>query len=184
MIEIKSVTTYEMVIDLNKFHAWYKNRIFSVALTVAIAVVTLGWGTYITIYQQKIILGTTLILTGVLYLLSYPLLHPLMFHWTMDKIVRILVNRSGTFKENIHYFFELDNKNFNCTSVTGQEEEKFSTEWNGIVHIYETKKTFYIYKSNKEAYIIPKEDCLSNIGKLRELFTEVLGNKFKKIAKF
>ncbi len=140
---------------------------------IALTLSTLVLGSYIIFYQQET-LGTIFILAGFLFTFL------LIFPWMMDKIV----DRNRSFKENIHYFFELDNKNFNCTSTRGQEETKFTTEWNGIIKIYETKKNFYIYKSNREVYSILKEDCLSNIEKLRQLFTEVLGNKFKKFTQF
>ncbi len=170
MLEIQTDLTLELLRDFNKFQMWYKKRV--IVIVMILAFLFLG---ALNIYQEKIILGIIFIALG--------LLHPLITYWMMDKKLSKIVNRSEYFKEAVHQSFELDNKIYNYTLTRGEEEAKFNTEWDGIANIYETKKNFYIYLPNKQAHIILKEECLSNIEKLSELFTEVLGNKFKKVGK-
>ncbi|OEF98812.1 hypothetical protein BHF71_10825 [Vulcanibacillus modesticaldus] len=176
MVEARTRLDKHELLNLNKFHLFRKNVwLFLIPMFVFIVI-----GVLMIIFAEDNgdrIFGTIfLVVFGIGYpLISYIIMKLLVwFHLRSMKLVS---------NETLNYF-KIDNEIlFNRMEKTDMISI-FEVRWNLVYKAYETQTHFFIYISNMQAFIIPKNGIFNGTSdELREMLKNSIGKKFKQYSK-
>ncbi|PWW05233.1 YcxB-like protein [Paenibacillus cellulosilyticus] len=151
----------------NRFHLFRKNSI----ITMLPSVIFLAAGTAIFFSDRA---------EGITFWVLAVVFPFLLLGLTMLTARRHLkTNRMFASMKNVLYKFERNK--ITCETTSPKLKTTLETDWDNIYQAYESDDSFYIYISNMQAFIIPKEDFVTGTPEqFSQLLQELAGSKYRK----
>jgi len=171
MFEFSTKLGKDELMALNKFHSFKKNRKF-IAIFCAVFIF-IGLMMFLTAETQEDKVF------AIIYGAGFALGFPIFLNIFMRIMVKISLKSSSFISDENKNYFKFDDEEIFHTSEKTDMKSTMTAKWNLVFKAFETKTHYYIYISNMQAYIIPKNSIITGDYEVFSAFLkEKLGKKF------
>ena len=172
MFEFSTKLGKKEVMELNKFHTYKKNPwLIGMFMFIFAALGVLQYFTAEDSSDRR---------EAIIFILIFGLGFPLFVFLIMNFMVRLQIKSANFISDDNKAYYKFDNVGVYLKTEKPDMISTMEAKWNLVYKAFETKTHYFMYISNMQAYVIPKNDIISGTCEdFSQLLREKLQKKFK-----